>query len=215
MPTTSPHIKSGSTECRPTILTATLAQFNGLPGTGNPGFDNPLVYTPGDNEWTDCHRFALGKVPDADLPAIAPAKLAELRSTFFATPRSQGRTTMPLTTQSGYPENARWKQGDVVFVTIDQPGSNNNFCSPSQNTTVCDEGGEATAHNIANVRAHGRGRQSRQQPQRVAVERRFAALEARPCARRPLSTPLATGQVRWRISTSGGWSTSLDSSATS
>ena len=144
--------KSGSTECRSSIVSATLAQFNGLPDTAtNPGFDKPIVYTPGDNEWTDCHRFAFGKVPDADLPAIPIAKLDEIRKTFFTAPRSQGRTTMPLTTQTGYPENARWQQGSVVYVTINQPGSNNNVCSPNQNTTVCNEGGEATMRNAANM----------------------------------------------------------------
>ena len=66
-------------------------------------------------------------------------------------PQSQGRTTMPLTTQPGYPENARWQRGPVVFVTINQPGSNSNFCSPNQNTDICDENGEATNRNRANI----------------------------------------------------------------
>ena len=144
--------KSGSTECRSSIVSATLAQFNGLPDTAtNPGFDRPIVYTPGDNEWTDCHRFAFGKVPATELPAIPLAKLDELRKTFFTTSRSQGRATIALATQTGYPENARWQQGAVIYVTINQPGSNNNFCSPNQNTTVCDEGGEATMRNAANM----------------------------------------------------------------
>jgi hypothetical protein len=148
--------KSGSTECRPTIHAATKAQFNGEPWNGqpNPGFDNPVVYTPGDNEWTDCHRFLAAKNPPAPaaVQATSPTdNLDLLRSTFFAAPASQGRKTMLLDQQDGYPENTRWQRGPVVYLTINQPGSNNNFCSSNQTTTVCDQGGEATARNAANL----------------------------------------------------------------
>jgi hypothetical protein len=33
--------------CTDEMLARRLAQFNALP--------SPLIYTPGDNEWTDCH----------------------------------------------------------------------------------------------------------------------------------------------------------------
>src|SRR3712207_208337 len=41
-------IKSGSTLCSDEYFTFIRGQFD--------RFDDPLVYTPGDNEWTDCHR---------------------------------------------------------------------------------------------------------------------------------------------------------------
>ena len=45
-------VKSGSTTCTDARLTAVRAAFD--------TFEDPLVYTPGDNEWTDCHRVNNG-----------------------------------------------------------------------------------------------------------------------------------------------------------
>jgi hypothetical protein len=41
-------IKSGSTLCSDEMFARVYSQFM--------AFDKPLIYTPGDNEWTDCHR---------------------------------------------------------------------------------------------------------------------------------------------------------------
>ena len=147
--------KSGSTECRESSSDATLAQFNGQPWNGapNPGYDNPIVYTPGDNEWTDCHRFlAAGGASVAAQQSSPIQNLAMLRRKFFVAPVSQGKVTMAVTPQSQYyPENVRWMRGPVMFMTVNQPGSNNNFCSPNQNTTVCDQNNEARDRNGANI----------------------------------------------------------------
>ncbi len=146
--------KSGSTECRESIIDATKAQMNGLPVNGavNPGYDKPVVYTPGDNEWTDCHRFVGSNKGTIAEQTAAPLKaLASIRSKMFSAPVSQGKTTMPLTTQSGYPENARWQRGPVVFATINMPGSNNNYCSPLQTNAICNQNGEAINRNTANL----------------------------------------------------------------
>src|SRR5688572_21919946 len=40
--------KNGSTPCSDERLTAVRDAFE--------TFEDPVVYTPGDNEWTDCHR---------------------------------------------------------------------------------------------------------------------------------------------------------------
>jgi hypothetical protein len=88
---------------------------------------NPLIYTPGDNEWTDCH--AAQGVPGAD-PLERQAKL---RSLFFDGEQSFGRRTIALTRQSGigdpkfakYRENVRWGLGGVTFLTLHVVGSNN------------------------------------------------------------------------------------------
>ncbi len=45
-------IKSGSTTCTDARFAAALATFE--------SFKDPVVYTPGDNEWTDCHRVNNG-----------------------------------------------------------------------------------------------------------------------------------------------------------
>lgn len=79
----------------------------------------PVVYTPGDNEWTDCHRVAAGAYDPLE-------RLAELRSTFYSTPgESLGRKAIPLRSQAaaGYPENALWRARRITFGTVHAVGS--------------------------------------------------------------------------------------------
>ena len=77
----------------------------------------PLVYVPGDNEWTDCH-------PTRKDPL---ERLAHIRRTMFATDRTFGRRPIKVEQQRpDYPENARWRIGAVQFVTVHVVGSNNN-----------------------------------------------------------------------------------------
>ena len=80
-------------------------------------FDGPLVYVPGDNEWTDCH-YRGGDPLD---------RLAYIRQTMFATNKSFGRRPIELEQQRpDYPENGRWRVGRVLFVSVNVTGSNNN-----------------------------------------------------------------------------------------
>ncbi len=95
-------IKSGSTRCDTSYFDTIRASFD--------SFQDPFVYTPGDNEWTDCHRAnnggyqPAGAQDDADLApagpihngtaataggAPAPSRLNEIRRIFFPSP---GRT---------------------------------------------------------------------------------------------------------------------------
>jgi hypothetical protein len=81
--------------------------------------DHPLVYTPGDNEWTDCWQDRAGRFDPLE-------RLALLRARFFAGPTSLGRRPMPLLRQAAPTvENARWMQDGILFVTLHVPGSNN------------------------------------------------------------------------------------------
>jgi len=91
------------------------------------GFAEPFIYTPGDNEWTDCKN--------------ALTRIASLRKIFFSTPKSLGVKKIPLTRQKTYVENARWTEGGVVFTTLDVPGPKSK--SPSA--------GETSARHAANV----------------------------------------------------------------
>lgn len=93
-------------------------------------FNKPVIYTPGDNEWTDCQKSKQFKSGD-------PLKeLASLRSQFFAKPGlTLGKETQVLSqaqhfdpaypTDAQFVENVMWQQGKVVFVTLNVPGSNN------------------------------------------------------------------------------------------
>lgn len=88
------------------------------------GSRHPLIYTPGDNDWTDCHQAGM---PDS------LERLAKVRDVFFQGENSLGQKKIALTRQStdaryaSYRENARWTQGGVVFVTLHNVGSNNNL----------------------------------------------------------------------------------------
>jgi hypothetical protein len=87
---------------------------------------NPLIYTPGDNEWTDCHdaQGVKGGVP--------MERLASLRAKFFIGDETLGQRRFALMRQSSdpkfaaYRENVRWDIGGVTFITLHVVGSNNN-----------------------------------------------------------------------------------------
>ena len=89
-------------------------------------FDHALVYTPGDNEWTDCSLPVYGSWDST-------GRLALLRRLFSAEPKSLGAKPIPLVRQSdvsdyaAYVENARWLYGDVLFFTMNVAGSHNNL----------------------------------------------------------------------------------------
>ncbi|MCF8165883.1 MAG: hypothetical protein K9J35_04335, partial [Rhodoferax sp.] len=89
-------------------------------------FKTPLVYSPGDNEWTDCHRVLAGAYDPLE-------RLEALRTVFFSSNQSLGKNTIRLQRQadldsrySKYVENAYWIKNNFLFVSIHIPGSNNN-----------------------------------------------------------------------------------------
>jgi hypothetical protein len=108
-------IKSGSTLCTNDVFTLAIARFD--------AFKAPMVYVPGDNEWTDCHRKNNGGYNNLE-------RLDYLRATMFATAESFGQEKMTLEHQGplggAYSENTRWTYGNVVFTGLNVPGSNNN-----------------------------------------------------------------------------------------
>jgi hypothetical protein len=111
-------IKSGSSECSDAHFQRIREMFD--------SFERPLVFTPGDNEWTDCHRANNGSFDPIE-------RLGKLRTLFFPDGRSLGKSAMPLEQQSREPrhakfvENARWSVNGVVFATLHVVGSNNNL----------------------------------------------------------------------------------------
>ncbi|WP_459950076.1 hypothetical protein [Denitratisoma sp. agr-D3] len=104
-------IKSGGSRCDDAV-------YRDIRGV----FDDsalPLVYVPGDNEWSDCSRAACGGFDPLE-------RLDFLRRVFFAGGRSLGKTTIALEQQPGTPENLRWRAGPVLFVSLNMPGHDNN-----------------------------------------------------------------------------------------
>jgi ribosomal protein L24E len=125
--------KNPTTACTNDTFEAVKASFNTSKA--------PFVYAVGDNEWMDCNNTAVN-------PNVAPMdsveRLHELRELFFADDQSLGVNRMPLTTQrqAGYPENARWSKGGVVFATLNTPG-------PSDDIMNTDESGPRRVANLA------------------------------------------------------------------
>ncbi len=110
--------KSGSSPCDDALFDERRAMLDASP--------YPLIYTPGDNEWTDCHR---GGAHDPN------ERLARLRQLFFSQPESLGRRRMPVTRQSevmqgGLPENLLWHHEGVTFATLHVVGSHNGLLPP-------------------------------------------------------------------------------------
>jgi hypothetical protein len=131
-------IKSGSSACTDDVYRKEYRRFEGS--------KNPLVYTPGDNEWTDCHREPNPSPEEAD----PLNRLELLRRTFFADDYSLGREEIPQRRQSEeYPENARWRYGEVTFATLDVVGSNNNRPTTGNQQVGNEE--EWRARNEANI----------------------------------------------------------------
>jgi calcineurin-like phosphoesterase family protein len=108
----------------------TLGQFNSL--------RHPLIYTPGDNEWTDCWEPGSGGFKPQD-------RLVRIRQVFFTNPnRSLGQNSLPLISQSGrepfqeFVENARWTLNGIVFATVHLVGSRNGM-EPFPGRTTADD----------------------------------------------------------------------------
>ena len=104
-------IKSGSTVCSDEYFAAIRAQFD--------RFQDPLVYTPGDNEWTDCHRPNNGSYDPLE-------RLQALRSVFFDRPGHALGKEKGLSSQAkqGLPENVSFTRAGVAFAAVHVVGSN-------------------------------------------------------------------------------------------
>ena len=111
-------IKSSETECSDAIYQKIHTYFG--------QFEKPLIYVPGDNEWTDCNKHAPGKYDINE-------RLAAVRKLFFDGKNSLGKQQMAIMSQARHPEfktyveNNRWETGNVSFATAHVVGTNNNF----------------------------------------------------------------------------------------
>lgn len=92
-------------------------------------FDDPLVYTPGDNEWTDCH------VAFKNNGLFTPTeRLQAVRSLFFPVPgQTLGVHERFVLSQSidprnrAYVENVLFVRSRVVFAALNVTGSNDDL----------------------------------------------------------------------------------------
>ncbi len=110
--------KSGSTPCTDQMLLDQKRFMN--------AFETAVVYTPGDNEWTDCHRLKAGRFDPIE-------RLSFIRRTYFDKPMSLGKSPIAVERQSDlmpaytrHVENSRFSRDGVWFVLTHVVGSNNN-----------------------------------------------------------------------------------------
>ncbi len=129
--------KSGSSPCSDERFATERDRMNSI--------DAAVIYTPGDNEWTDCHRSNAGSHDPNE-------RLARLRAMFFANGRSLGGQPIDLLRQPSVdrgaptPENAFWWHNDIAFATVHVVGSKNNV----------DDASEFTGRDAANTAWIGR-----------------------------------------------------------
>ncbi len=136
-------VKSGSSTCTDERFLSVRGLFN--------TFDDPFVITPGDNDWTDCHRANNG--------AFVPTeRLAKFREVFYPRPgRTLGGKAMKVETQASdprfrrYVENQRWETGGAVIATVHVVGSRNGLApwTPDQPALRLAEVAERDEANLA------------------------------------------------------------------
>jgi len=122
---------NGAPICDDALYTRSVNTFNTL--------SSPAMFTPGDNDWTDCDRPNNGGFNSLE-------RLTHERQVMFSTPFSFGQHRLHQDVQSSplclgvadpaslakvparCVENRRWTVGGVTYVTLDVQGSCNNLC---------------------------------------------------------------------------------------
>ena len=130
------------TTCADGLYTQALGFFNALRA--------PAIFTPGDNDWTDCDRPANGGYNSRE-------RLDHERQVFFSTPFTLGQRRLRQDVQMAAlclgtggnvvpcVENRRWTLGRVTYVTVNVQGSCNNLCDTAPDPE------EHKARNAANI----------------------------------------------------------------
>lgn len=112
------------TICSDALYLQGLQYFNSLKA--------PVIFTPGDNDWTDCDRPSNGGFNSLE-------RLDHERKLFFSTAFSLGQHTLHQQVQTDplclgvsgkvpCVENRRWTLGRVTYATVNIQGSCNNLC---------------------------------------------------------------------------------------
>ena len=145
---------------------------------------HPFIYTPGDNEWTDCHNEAAGKYEPIE-------RLAKLREIFFADRRSRGG--------GSWPSSARTPTLATRTSVRTFAGATGASCSPPSTwwaTTIFSGERSSKTPNTGSATppiSRGSGRSS--------VRRRVRAAEGWQSSRRPIRASSAAfrpdGCGRW------------------
>ena len=135
-------LKAGSgSACDDAMYMRALDYLNAL--------DAPAMFTPGDNDWTDCDRPSNGAYSSVE-------RLDHERQLFFSTSFSLGRRRLRQQVQTApvclgvngavpCVENRRWTVGRATYATLNIQGSCNNLCDTAPDAA------EWTARNAADI----------------------------------------------------------------
>lgn len=120
-------VKQGSERCDDAVFIKRFNQYQ--------KFDDAFIVTPGDNDWTDCHRSNNGSY-------LPTERLAKFREIFYPQiGRSTGKKPMALLSQaatpghaahSAYVENTMWQFAGATMATVHVVGSANNLAPWNQ-----------------------------------------------------------------------------------
>jgi hypothetical protein len=85
-------------------------------------FADPLVYTPGDNDWADCSKEQNGSYDPLE-------RLSTLRAVFIPKAGHTSGEPVPVTSQAkeGVPENVMFERSQVAFAVFHAVGSQNDL----------------------------------------------------------------------------------------
>ena len=102
-------IKSGGAPCTETLLQSRIDDIDAI--------QHPVIYLPGDNEWTDCWY---------QTESTPLEWLSMLRGIAYPTyGESLGSPSMSVAYQAGYPEHQSWSRSEVYFTAVHFVGSDN------------------------------------------------------------------------------------------
>jgi len=117
-------IKGGGERCDDALLQHRFDQYQ--------RFKKPFILTPGDNDWTDCHRTSNGSY-------LPTERLSFLRGLFYPQAGvTTGARKARVTTQANqagfetFVENTMWHFAGTVMGTLHVVGSNNNLAPWNQ-----------------------------------------------------------------------------------
>ncbi len=124
-------IKTGGTPCTDNYFLSRFQLYQRI--------KQPFIITPGDNEWTDCHRN-----PEHSFDPLE--RLNAIRSLFYPNPtESLGQKAMTVESQStqvgfeSFKEHQRWQKNGVWFATCHVVGSANGLAPFPRRTEAHNE----------------------------------------------------------------------------
>ena len=152
-------IKNGSSVCGDDYFQMIKSDFD--------QFQDPLVYTVGDNEWTDCHRPNNGGYNPLE-------RLAKIREVFFAQPgHTLGQHSARVRSQAdlGIPEQVRWVRAGIGFAALHIVGSDNSLVPwTGQGAPTPEQTAEVLARTSASIQEiHETFAEARQAQRRAVV----------------------------------------------